>query len=212
MTADREKIMPLNEQQKETLRTHLPYELTMLDYAFMIAGAEAKTDDEKMQRLAAIDNFYLHARCLMEFYKNWFHTSKASAITFTKVEVNYAKFDDVWETINDQVAHIGWARGEHAEKLFDSANRTDLHNRLWSCLCLFQDNLTDEAAEIWQRRERETLCTTDNTIKGASNEIFSFLSESGALADIVSDKFTVIIRGESDVMISVPVSRPVSNS
>lgn len=203
--------MPLNEQQKEALRIHLPYELTMLDYAFMIAGAEAKADDDKLQRLAAIDNFYTHARCLIEFYKNSFHGSKASAIVFTKTGVNYASFEDVWDTINDQVAHIGWARGENAAKLFDSANRTDLHNRLWSCLCLFQDNLTAEAAEIWQRRQRQTLCIIDHTIKGASSEIFSCLSKSGALTNIISDRFT-IITGGSDVMISVPVSPPASNS
>jgi hypothetical protein len=203
--------MPLNEQEKDALRKHLPYELTMLDYAFIVAGAEANGDKEKLQRLAAIDNFYMHARCLIEFYQNTYNGSKATAMVFTEPQPQYPSFADFSDALNDQVVHIGWARGEYAAMLFDGANRTIIHSRLATCLTLFQNHLTEEARQVWQRRESQTIYVTDNTIPGASSEIFDSLSKSGSLTSLIADQF-VLITGSQAAVIMVPAKPPSSNN
>ncbi len=202
--------MALTADEINVLRRTLPYELEMLRFAYRVATSDDDTlcpdiapdaadkdtpviaDAPRMLfRLMAIDMFYVRARSLIEFYKDKLGgvgSRTASAAVFTKPGVKYPAFKDIPDLINDQVAHINFARDEHAKPVLSGDMMTAIKRQLDICLDLFQKNLTDEADKIWKHRDGDFYIGS-NSAAAATNHIYTALSKIENLDILLDEKF-----------------------
>jgi hypothetical protein len=97
---------------------HLPYELAMLDAATDFLSADVKDDPSRLgwfRRQSAIEAFWVHARLLIEFFKQPANSDgsghHASAQDFAPKFCTQINVGDLLETkINPQVTHINYFR------------------------------------------------------------------------------------------------------
>lgn len=163
------------------LKTHLPYELDQLDAAYVFAGRPAEAQEGLLLRLMAIDCFYLHARSLIEFYGR--RPTKtdgrtAAAWEFTNDPIDYPSDETKFSAlINDQVAHLNYARGANSEQPLSGASMIQIHTVLDQSLQKFQHHLTKEALQHWKHREPRGIWIQAGNQESACNEIYMSTSE-----------------------------------
>jgi hypothetical protein len=100
------------------LKEHLPYELDMLERAFVFLHDEKYADDRKndIVKNAMIEAFWVHARNLLEFLthpEGEGATGVASARDFT--DKNFSpppkkNFESILDDVNDQITHLRYER------------------------------------------------------------------------------------------------------
>lgn len=194
--------MTLQDDEIELLKVHLPYELDQLDYAFVVAGSEHKTRQEALHRMMAIDSFYMHSRNLIEFYER--QSSKgersrtACARDFTSTEVLFPSFRDYMSLINDQVTHLNFARGTHANDPLDGKTISEIKVLLDKCLDLFQRNLSSDATVCWKNREEREYTFEANSFNSACTVIYETQTATSNFADSISGTFFKSLSATND--------------
>ena len=173
--------MPLTDRQREALVVHIPFELDMLDYTLVRAGAIAADPAGKLDQILGIDGFFTHARTLIEFYKGSLNDQPGrtlAAIDFTNTPVEYPSFEKYMELINDQVVHLNLDRGTNAKQFLDGKDMNIIKRKLDTSLMLFQENLDDDAARIWKYRNEPDYMITVDTINTACTVIYENVASS----------------------------------
>lgn len=201
--------MGLTDKEQELLRVHLPYELDLLDYAFVVAASKAEDAPQSLHRLLAIDGFYLHARNLIEFYKGAIAMTEgrtAAAGRFTASMVDYPSFSDVDEVLNDQVAHLDLDRGTNAKQALDGATLTSIKTRLDTCLELFQRNLTEDAHACWRDRTQSQYIVADASLATACTVIYESISSSFDVRGTVDSIYFTYNPDLKDMLATVTVT------
>ncbi len=179
----------MEEDQINLLEEHLPYEHDMLDAAYEILTANAHTSapQDWFSRNAAINEFWLHARNLIEFYCNPSGTS-ASASDFTteplRPEFRFKKNaaavtnagEDFSTLINEQICHLKYERVTSPDEKLGGYDLQRVKESIDRALNKFQGLLTDEARRVWKERKKQTI-----SISGAVEPSTSFGSTTTSL-------------------------------
>lgn len=205
----------LTSREEALLKVHLPYELSQLDTSFLVATSPAETDEKKLIRLMAIDCFYLHARNLIEFYKDAKTNptmSQVSAMRFTQEPQKYPDFEEYMDAINDQVSHLQLDRGEHAKTALDGRCISQIKNKLDAALAQFQGSLRPDAYKLWDQRKRKTFAGAD--LQGtACTAIYDLMTKTGDLGAIIDGSFASWnIALETEITIMLPPGPAQANS
>lgn len=177
--------MSLSPEQIDVLTTHLPYELDQLDASYIYAGNPVSDRRDRLGQLIAIDCFYLHARSLIEFYArrpSQQDSRTAAAWEFTEAPLDYPSDGSKYEAlINDQVAHLNYARGRHSKEPLSGPSMIEIHRVLEASFYKFQANLTAQSKKHWTGRQPRVINVTEGNQNSACNEIY--MSVSGYMAE-----------------------------
>lgn len=155
----------MDDAQRNLLREHLPYEHDMLDQAFefLTSGTHAEERVNWFKRNAAINEFWVHARNLIEFYdKPKVHNASASAFTTEPLcpEFRLRKggpaitnagmaFSDL---INEQVCHLKYERVSVTDEKLGGYDLQRVKESIDRAMKKFQGMLTPEARAVWVDR------------------------------------------------------------
>jgi hypothetical protein len=148
----------MDDQKKEMLCEHLPYELDMLDAAYRFlhsAEDRAEREQSRYKTNSAIEVFWLHARNLDEFVRYNSGTAIAAAEDFTSGWFRHEmETRDLVEKMNDQICHLKYGRvaGDQLDKL-RAHDRDRAKAAIDRAIEKFQKNLTPEAKKLWKVRE-----------------------------------------------------------
>jgi hypothetical protein len=122
----------MEEKEIDVLTTHLPHELTMLQYCLEQvndSSADTSSNPEDPSRIMAFECFWLHAGNLIEFFRTESPTaSTVSPHIFTKTEIDYGFGSrDLMDRINAQITHLQRNRGLSASDALTGADIIEAH-------------------------------------------------------------------------------------
>ena len=142
---------------------HLPYEIAMLrmSYAFLRStemppqSFSAKTEIVVFLNNTAIEAFWIHTRCLLEFFRRTSHSEgrTACAQDFTRETLSYdLPFGNLEGSINDQICHLHYQRFRDSSKKIDGFTMQRVKEAIERAIVLFENNLKCEFEELWTVR------------------------------------------------------------
>jgi hypothetical protein len=149
----------MDEDHQRFLQTDLPYELDALKRAFLVVTSNELAHFRPAPALANlfIENFWLHARNLTEFFKADKGSSTVSPFEFTND--TYRKPETLKrlrDRINEQIAHLQIARRESDKQQLAS----QMHNVLGAiekATTEFEASLSERSKEFWRNHEPMTV-------------------------------------------------------
>ena len=145
------------------LEEHLPYEHRMLEhaYAFLTSDSYTAMREDWFLRNAVINAFWMHARNLIEFYRNAKDVS-ASASDYTKTRLDPEfrlkkgepaddnRGEELTDLINAQIVHLKNERVTKIDEKLGSYEPLRVITAIERARRKFEGLLTDEAATIWK--------------------------------------------------------------
>ena len=144
--------MKPDQDQIDVLKEHLPYELDMLELAFILLPLET----DVFRRNSLLETFWLHARNLLEFFKKSKpkHARTAWANHFTQhpVEYDLKDFGDKIPMMHQQITHLSYDRTREATKKLTFDLARDVKGAVDRAVQQFQNNLRPEAKAHWKER------------------------------------------------------------
>ncbi len=166
----------MQDMEIEVLSTHLPHELTMLDYTLeQVNGlcGDTSSNDKDPRLIMAFECFWLHARNLIEFFKT--DDPKASTVSphaFTKTELDYGfGSKELMDRINAQISHLQRNRGLFASGPLTGTDMIQVKERIDCALARFQSELKGELKEWWCHRDPVATEYAENLSATACTEI-----------------------------------------
>jgi hypothetical protein len=175
-------LTPLDEAKKKMLAEHLPYEHNMLDGAFEFLTSKAHAEERKVpfKRNAVVEVFWLHARNLIEFYRNSGVSACASHFTSKRLSPEFRlnkggeravanagrEFSDL---INEQVCHLKYERVSIRDEKLGGYDLQRVKDSIDRAMMKFQDMLTPEARAVWVDRTPTVLPTHDAAVEPSSH-------------------------------------------
>ena len=172
--------MDLDEDKKRMLAEHLPYEHEMLDRAFefLTSDAYAAEREDQFKRNAVVEVFWLHARCLIEFYSGSGASANASDFTTERL---YPEFrlkkgepavanagEDFSVLINEQVCHLKYERVSVPDEKLGGYDLHRVKDSIDRARRKFEGMLASEARAMWVDRTPATLSTYGAAVEPSS--------------------------------------------
>ena len=153
---------------EELLRVHVRYELNML---FGTVERLTKPIEDEVLSNALIESFCLHARALLDFFKN----KHLPASEFTTAA--YKPFSDgelgisraLVEKLNTQIAHLTKKRVSDAKQKIGPDEWLQLSKGLTKALRHFEAHLRSPYRETWRAYPSEVTLVLDGTGPRATN-------------------------------------------
>ena len=154
----------MDEDKKKMLVEHLPYEHNMLNRAFefLTSDAYAAEREDKFKRNAVVEVFWLHARCLIEFYSGSGASANASDFTTERLypDIRLTKGkpaaanegEDFSDLINEQICHLKYERVSIPDEKLGGYDLQRVKDTIDRAMKKFQGMLTTEARVVWVDR------------------------------------------------------------
>jgi hypothetical protein len=178
--------MAYEQKHYDMLVEHLPYEIDMLriSYAFLRSTERLKLRESLTEKTeivtflsnAAIEAFWIHTSCLLEFFRRVSHAEgrTACAQDFTNERQPYdLPFDSLEDSINDQICHLHYKRFRDSSNKIDGFTMQRVKEAIERAIVLFESNLKDDFARIWTARPDVKMIDVASADLSATNVIFS---------------------------------------
>jgi hypothetical protein len=149
----------MDEDHQRFLKTDLPYELDALERAFLVVMSNELASFRPAPALANlfIENFWLHARNLTEFFEAGKNSSTVSPFEFTNDTYRKpATLQRLRDLINAQITHLQLARRECDKRTLAS----QMHNVLGAiqkATTEFEASLSEGSKDHWRKHEPMTV-------------------------------------------------------
>jgi len=143
----------LDEDERDVIHEHLPYELYMLENSLKTWNDCVRRGERGFERGLAFENFWLHARNLIDFFSKPEGGSDVVASTFIKdkhldFSLSGCALQDLRDRINEQICHLQRRRGIIAKEL-TGTDAEHIFSRIRNAKEEFEHNLTCEARGLW---------------------------------------------------------------
>jgi len=144
----------------DMLNEHLPYELDMLEGAFVFLHHDKHAEDRKnvIVKNAMIEAFWTHARNLLEFLTRapiGGPTGVAAACDFTGQErptLMHAKVKPLLDEVNDQITHLRYERKTSPQEKLAGHRMPSVKAMIDSHIQRFEQNLQSKYKPFWSPR------------------------------------------------------------
>ncbi|MGA8155123.1 MAG: hypothetical protein WB822_02700 [Rhodoplanes sp.] len=163
--------MELEQEHKDVLEEHLPYELDMLEEALSRWGSLPKEPDF-FRRNSTIETFWVHARNIHEFFQNKQtngRTAAANKFTTKSIYYEFKEFGNKIQNIHDQIAHLNYSRPRTAEQKLDLAFARRVKEAIDRAVGNFQANLRPEATRYWRTRSAKQIASVSELALNSSH-------------------------------------------
>ena len=146
----------MDERELEILTTHLPHELTMLQFSLEQVNdlcSDSTANESNPRLIMAFECFWLHARNLIEFFRtNDLDAGTVSSRAFTNTAHDYG-FDPLLMTrINEQITHLQRSRGLSANGPLYGSDMICVKERIDNAVFRFQADLKSDQEDWWTQR------------------------------------------------------------
>jgi len=145
-------------REQAILTEHLGYSRDLIARAVAEISAPPHQDHDRewFRQMSIFEVFWMQARLLEEFFRNdpapapsW-----ATAIRFTQGHVPYdiPRTRKFAPTMNDQIAHMNYARTMEAEEKLQLDEMLRVAGELKRAFAAFEKSLTPDARKLWEGR------------------------------------------------------------
>jgi hypothetical protein len=161
----------MEEDHQRFLKADLPYELDALERAFLVVTSNELANFRATPALANlfIENFWLHARNLTEFFETDKNSSTVSPFEFTNDTYRKPKtLKPQRDFINAQITHLQIARRE-SDKQNLASQMQNVLGAIRKATREFEASLCEGSKKFWRKHETMTVADVIAHLASGSN-------------------------------------------